>query len=260
VLVRLAYMAELPNPADLARELHGGGAGAQPSAPSQPSANGGGTTAASHPLPNPSPAQAGEGLSGAGGMQNSPSPLRGGGVGEGGDGQPSRAQAALRAEPVHDLTPIPAPDPQASPQPGPRNFAELVALFEEKREAILHTQLRHNVHLVRFEPGRLEIRPDENAPRDLSARVGTLLSDWTGRRWVVSISGEQGEPTLAGQAEAARRKEHEAAAQHPLVQAARKAFPAAKITRVEPTIRAGLETDAPMPAPDELEPDDAGEE
>ena len=159
------------------------------------------------------------------------------------------------------MTAVPSPTPRASAeaQAGPRNFAELVALFEEKREAILHTQLRHNVHLVRCEPGRLEIRPDENAPRDLAARVGTLLSEWTGRRWVVSVSSEQGEATLASQAEAARQKEHEAAARHPLVQAAQKAFPGARITRVEPSPRAGLEADAPAPAPDDDGGDDGDE-
>jgi DNA polymerase-3 subunit gamma/tau len=82
-----------------------------------------------------------------------------------------------------------------------------------------------------------------------------LLSEWTGRRWVVSISGEQGEPTLASQAETARQKEHETAALHPLVQAAQKAFPSARITRVEPSARAGLEADAPAPAPEDDEDD-----
>ena len=192
-------------------------------------------------------------------MQQSPSPLRGGGVGEGGDAQSSRAYAVLQSEPAPD--PASAPQASAVDRPGPRSFSELVALFEEKREAILHTQLRHNVHLVRCEAGRLEIRPDENAPRDLSARVGALLSEWTGQRWVVTVSSEPGEPTLAQQAEAARQKEHEAAARHPLVQAAQRAFPGAKITRVEPSRRAGLEPDAPAPAPEDDEEDgDAGDE
>ena len=221
VLVRLAYMADLPSPADLARELHKGGSqgtniSAPASAPPPPSGGNGGTARAS----------------------------AGGGP-----------AVVARGEPIQESEPLPdsAPSPQASAetQPGPQGFAELVALFQEKREAILHTQLRHNVHLVRYEPGRLEIRPDENAPRDLSARVGTLLSEWTGRRWVVSISGEQGEATLAQQAEAARQKEHETAAQHPLVQAAQKAFPGAKITRVELSPGAGLEADAPAPAPED---------
>ena len=219
VLVRLAYLAELPTPGDLVRELHQG-------APQ-------GTDA---PAPAPT----------------APPPA-------GGNGGAARASAGgpavvARADPVREPAPItnaaPAPRASIEAQPGPRSFTELVALFEEKREAILHTQLCHNVHLVRCEPGRLEIRPDENAPRDLAARVGALLSDWTGRRWVVSVSGDEGEPTLARQAEAARRKEHEAAARHPLVQAAQKAFPGAKITRVEPSPSGGMEADAPTPAPD----------
>ena len=229
VLVRLAYTADLPTPAELARELHQGGSQSSASAPA-PSA------------PPPSSGNGGAARASAGG----PAVV---------------ARGEPFPEPASEPTPAPDPPPppqaSAETQPGPAGFAELVALFEEKREAILHTQLRHNVHLVRCEPGRLEIRPDENAPRDLAARVGTLLSEWTGRRWVVSVSGEQGEATLASQAEAARQREHEAAARHPLVQAAQKAFPGARITRVEPSPRAGLEADAPAPAPDD-DGDDPG--
>jgi DNA polymerase-3 subunit gamma/tau len=234
VLVRLAYMADLPSPAELARELRkGAGQGAASPAPE--------TTPAAPP----------------------PSGGNGGAARASSGGGPA---VAARSEPAPE--PPPAPDPSPAPQasaeelPQPAGFAEIVALFEAKREAILHTQLRHNVHLVRCEPGRLEIRPDENAPRDLASRVGTLLGEWTGRRWVVTVSREQGEPTLAHQADAARRREHEAAARHPLVQAAQKAFPGARITRVEPTARAGLEEDAPAPAPDEdgdAEGEDSGE-
>jgi DNA polymerase-3 subunit gamma/tau len=223
VLVRLAYMAELPTPADLARELHKGGSqGANAPAPAPAAPPSGGYGGAAH-------------------------------ASAGGPAVVARGEPVPESAPAPD--PAPAPQASAEAQPGPQSYTELVALFEEKREAILHTQLRHNVHLVRCEPGRLEIRPDENAPRDLAARVGTLLSEWTGQRWVVSVSGEQGEATLASQAEAARQKEHEAAARHPLVQAARKAFPGAKITRVEPSPRAGLEADAPAPAPDDEDMD-----
>jgi len=230
VLVRMAYMADLPNPADLARELHQGGS----------------QSSASAPAPSAPPPSGGNG---------------GASRASGGGGPAVVARGEPAPEPIQAPDPAPAPQASAVDRPGPRSFSELVALFEEKREAILHTQLRHNVHLVRCEAGRLEIRPDENAPRDLSARVGALLGEWTGQRWVVTVSSEPGEPTLAQQAEAARQKEHEAAARHPLVQAAQRAFPGAKITRVEPSRRAGLEPDAPAPAPeDDEEDDDAGEE
>jgi DNA polymerase-3 subunit gamma/tau len=241
VLVRLAYMADLPSPADLARELHRGTPrGAETATPPPPST----TTTASAPPPP-----------GNGGAARA----AGGGPALVARGEPAPEPASEPA-PAPDTAPAPEPAPRASAdaRPDPGGFIELVALFEAKREAILHTQLRHNVHLVGCEPGRLEIRPDENAPRDLASRVGTLLSEWTGRRWVVSVSGEAGEPTLAQQAEAARRHEHEAAARHPLVRAAQKAFPGAKITRVEPSPRAGLETDAPTPAPDDGDDGDDG--
>ena len=83
--------------------------------------------------------------------------------------------------------------------PNPESFVDIVTLLGERREAILQAHLRNNVHLVRFEPGRLEFRPDEHAPRNLANRLGALLSEWTGRRWVVAISGEPGEPTLTEQ-------------------------------------------------------------
>ncbi len=88
------------------------------------------------------------------------------------------------------------------------------------------------VHLVRFEPGRIEFRPGAHAPRDLANRMGELLSRWTQVRWVVSVSAETGAPSLAEQAEGARRKRRKKAAGHPLVRAALETFPGAKITEV----------------------------
>ncbi len=218
VLVRLAYMAELPSPADLVRELRGEAAPA--------------------------------GAAGPGGGN--------GGSGGGSGGHAGRAAAGgpavvARGEPAPAPASSPAPRAEAESLPGPQSFAELVALFEEKREAILHAQLCNNVHLVRFEPGRLEFRPDEHASRDLAARIGAHLGDWTGRRWVVSVSGEAGAPTLAEEAAAAKRRELEAAARLPLVQAAQKAFPGARITRVTPLTPAGADT--PPPGDDDTDTD-----
>jgi DNA polymerase-3 subunit gamma/tau len=202
LLVRLAYAAELPSPADLVRELHEGGAESVP--------------AVTKPTAKPAPA--------------APS---------GGNGSP-QASAAAQSLPEPEVDPAPAAEPRAdiSGLPAPQSFAELVALVEKRREAGLNTHLRHNVHLVHFEPGRLEFRPGAHAPRDLANKLGALLGEWTGRRWVVSISGEDGAPTLAEQAAGAARREQEQAARHPLVQAAQKAFPGAEITRVGPSPRA----------------------
>ncbi|MDH3231660.1 MAG: DNA polymerase III subunit gamma/tau, partial [Alphaproteobacteria bacterium] len=222
VLVRLAYMADLPSPADLARELHEGK-----------------TEGASAPAP---------------GTAARPAPPAPGGNGEGAAKHTAAGGAAVAAESrpqPEDIAPAPetVPQPEASADalPAPQSFAELAALFESRREAMLHTHLCRNVHLVHFEPGRLEFRFGAHAPRDLANRIGALLGAWTGQRWVVSVSGDAGAPTLAEQAEQAQTREREEAARHPLVRAAQKAFPGARITRVGPAPGAGPDGDDDVP-------------
>src|ERR1700724_4869980 len=80
--------------------------------------------------------------------------------------------------------------------PQPQSFHEVVELFDKHREAVLRSHLLGHVHLVHFEPGRIEFRPAIGAPRDLANRLGKLLGEWTGTRWGGSISGEGGAPTL----------------------------------------------------------------
>jgi DNA polymerase III subunit gamma/tau len=134
------------------------------------------------------------------------------------------------AEPVRLMA---APEPAPAPAlPEPQSFLDVVELFEQHREAVLRSHLYAHVHLVHFEPGRIELRPAEGAPRDLSNRLGQLLSQWTGRRWVVSVSAEPGRPTLREEAEAHARALRGEAAQHPLVRAVLDAFPGARIEAV----------------------------
>jgi DNA polymerase III subunit gamma/tau len=212
VLIRLTHAADLPTPADLVRQLQDGGgvpAGRQRTspAPERPSPS---TTALavaptaparSEPTDLTSPAEASFAKAGR------PRAFAGGGV------------AAAQAEP-------------AALAPNPESFTDIVTLLGERREAILQAHLKNNVHLVRFEPGRIEFRPDEHAPRNLANRLGALLSEWTGRRWVVAISSEPGEPTLAQQESAADRRERAEVTAHPLVQAAMAAFPGATIEAI----------------------------
>ena len=185
VLVRLAYVADLPSPADLVRSLEGGRAAAASPSP---------------PARAPSPAAS---------------------LPRAGAAEPARAIAA----------PEPVIAPAAS-RPDPQSFLEVVELFDQHREAVLRSHLFANAHLVHFEPGRIELRPNEAAPRDLSNRLGQLLSHWTNRRWVVSVSAEPGQPTLREQADAHASELKSEAARHPLVRAVLDAFPGARIEAV----------------------------
>ena len=126
------------------------------------------------------------------------------------------------------------PAQMAEPAIGPRlsSFRDVAALVAERREPSLHAHLVHSVHLVRFAPGIIELRPQPDAPRDLAARLSSLLQDATGTRWTIALSAAPGEPTLAEQGTAADTARRSTAAIHPLVQAIMAAFPGARIEAV----------------------------
>jgi DNA polymerase-3 subunit gamma/tau len=120
--------------------------------------------------------------------------------------------------------------PAAARLPG--SFREVAALVAERREPSLHAHLVHSVHLVRYAPPVIELRPQAEAPRDLAARLSAVLGEATGTRWTIALSALPGEPTLAEQGSAADTARRQSAAQHPLVQAILAAFPGAKIEAV----------------------------
>ncbi len=171
-------------------------------------------------LPSPSDAikalQNGGAPAGAG--NGAPAP-RGGGGG-----------AAARAA-TQPVTAVAAQPAQAAP--APRTFTEVVALFEARREARLVHHLMHHVHEVRCEPGLIEFRPEPKAPPDLAPRLSDLLSQWTGRRWIASVSSDAGKPTLAEQRTAKADDLRSSAEAHPVVQAILKTFPGAKLEAVK---------------------------
>ena len=131
--------------------------------------------------------------------------------------------------------PAMAAAPELAPQvAGPRlnSFRDVAQLAEQRREPMLHASLLHQVHLVRFAPGTIELRPEPDAPRNLAPALAKLLLDATGERWTIALAREGGEPTLAQQGQAADTARRSAAADHPLVRAILDAFPGAVIDRV----------------------------
>ena len=142
------------------------------------------------------------------------------------------AAARLATQPVSAVAVQPA-------MPAPRNFTEVVALFETKREARLVHSLMHHVHEVRCEPGLIEFRPEPRAPADLAPRLSELLSQWTGRRWIASVSSAEGKPTLTQQKSDKADGLRSSAENNELVMAILKTFPGAKLDAVR---RKGEET------------------
>ena len=225
VLVRLAYVADLPAPAELVRS-----AVAAPGLAGTPAGSRGNGAAIASSASAASPAVA----VGQPSETASSRPIAGNAL---------RAIAELpaaRAEPAHD--------------PMPQSFAEVIALFDKRREALLRSHLLSDVHLVHFEPGRIEVRPAAGAPRDLTNRLGQLLSEWTGRRWLIAVSEAEGEPTLREQEEGRQRDLRNEVTSHPLVQAVLETFPGATIAAVRERFAAA------EPDGDQTSPEDPGEE
>ncbi len=161
--------------------------------------------------------------------------------------EPAEQPPAQPAEAAAELVPC-LPQPEALPSP--RNFRELVALFSARREGLIEFHLSASVRLVRFEPGVIEINPLDAAPPNLASRVGTLLSAWTGRRWVVGISSAAGQPPLAETEKQERAAAFDSARASPTVRAILDAFPGAVITDVRELGRAEPDADAGDASPD----------
>ena len=118
----------------------------------------------------------------------------------------------------------------AAPAVQLRSLEDIVALLEPTSS--LKVNLEHNVHLVRMEQGRIEIRPTAKAPATLAGDLAQKLLSVTGQRWSVSIAREGGAPTLAEQKSSAKAAKFESAAQEPMVRALLDRFPGAEILHV----------------------------
>ncbi|HVR59641.1 MAG TPA: DNA polymerase III subunit gamma/tau [Pseudolabrys sp.] len=196
VLVRIAYAADLPTPDEVVRSL-----GENESSPARPQGNGGS------------------------GQPQSYAPRF-----EAPRGSP-RSSAAVSPRPADD--PVAQLDePTAAPTLSVGSFEELIALAAEKRDITVKMALERDVRLVRCEDGQLEIAIEASAPKTLVHDLQRKLTGWTGKRWIVVVSKEEGAPTMRAQAEAQQAEIERDVQSDPLVQAVLNRFPGAKVVGV----------------------------
>jgi len=197
LLIRMTHAADLPPPADLIKSLQSD-------------------------TPAPTPVAASTAQSSAAPAATS---LASGATG------PARPSSAAAHAVAADPAPLIGPEAVVAADMAGilRRYEDVIALFDEKREGIMTAHLRQDVHLVGFSQHRIEFRPGPNAPRDLANRMGRMLSDWTGERWIVSVSDAPGAPTLAEQSAAAKAERLAEAERDPLVRAVKETFPGARI-------------------------------
>jgi DNA polymerase-3 subunit gamma/tau len=208
VLIRIAHMAELPDPKALITKWQNS------PAPQQAAAAGGGAPAASAPAVGTSSASAAS----AHGAPDAPAPA-------GGGGQPAMAVQ-------HQPQPQTASQEEPVALAGPENFEALVQLFKDQKEILLYHMLEREMRVVNFAPGHVEVNASERVAAELPGQIAAKLHEWTGTRWVVMLSREAGEPTLYEQRMAAFEQEKQTLAKEPLVAEVLEMFPGAEIIEV----------------------------
>ena len=111
-------------------------------------------------------------------------------------------------------------------------LADIVGFLEQNGAMILASQVVHYVELVKLEPQRLEFHPAEGADPKLAADLGRKLSDYTGTRWVVTVSMKQGEKTMAARHREALAAEQDAVRADPVIARILEAFPGTEILSI----------------------------
>jgi DNA polymerase-3 subunit gamma/tau len=198
VLVRIAYVADLPTPDEAIRMLDQAGGGS--AAPANNAAPRGSSPVSVSPVQSTA----------------------------------ARTFSASRAEPAsRPQAMVPMADPPgAHPAVRLESFAELVALAGEKRDLIIKAALEADMRLVRMEDGRLEVALERSAARTLVNDLARKLEQWTGRRWTVIVSNEAGQPTLRSQAQAQQSERERVAEADPRVKEVLARFPGASVVEV----------------------------
>jgi DNA polymerase-3 subunit gamma/tau len=198
VLVRIAYVADMPTPDEAIRMLE---------------QNGGASPAVSGVTPRSAPAAT------SSSVQSSPQRTS------------SAPRTSAEPAPRPQMT-EPIADAQSAPALKLNSFAELVALATEKRDLMTKAALEADIRLVRIEDGRLEVALERSAARTLINDLSRKLEQWTGRRWTVIVSNEAGQPTLRSQAQLKQSERERSAESDPRVKEVLARFPGAKVVEV----------------------------
>ena len=115
----------------------------------------------------------------------------------------------------------------------PSSLAEIVALAETNGEMLLAARIRNHVKLVSLKPGNLQIGIVGAAPDQLAGDIARYLSQWTGQRWLVSLSESGGAQTIAEEQRGADEKLRDTIASEPLVAQILDIFPGASIDEIK---------------------------
>lgn len=227
VIIRLAYAADLPDPADLIKKIKNGEAVSASVVTGASSATqiAGQAATANGAVPTAT-------ANASSSLTSNPPSVEGGAVTASLDTGSVEAKIQNEEQTSAALKPQLNPADDCNPVPEIKTMLDVVEVIENSGEMVFGMHLRMYAHPVKIKNKTIELRIADGAPDRLSQDLSQKLKAATGDRWVISVSNAQGEATLAEQADMAAEKLRAHVMAQPLVQNIIDLFPDAKLKEI----------------------------
>lgn len=211
VLIRLAYAADLPDPADLIKKLDNQEISSAPNAAPPPAPQGSPSVSEmASATPTSAPPTQSASTQSISTAQGSSAPATSAALAH--DQEPHDEQVAI--------TEI-------------KTIEDVVCVLEQAQELVLASHVAHYVHLVKLQDRQIEFVPAADAPTNLASNMTSILSKATGERWIVTITQGNGAPTLAQKRQQAEDQILDDVKAHPIISEILETFPGAEIIDIK---------------------------
>ena len=198
VLIRLAYSANLPNPADLVKQIKDGNAKAS----ADSSASLSRTPVSGHATTSLSTNQ----------------------------GQAARQENATRGVQTSQVLAFNQNEGAATPKhPLPITFEKMIDLFTAEKRGQIATALKDRVRVVDYTPGKMTLNIDSGLPNTFLMDVKVCLKEWTGQDWLISLARSGGGETVQEKEKVAIKQRRSEAMDVPIVKALYDLYPDVKL-------------------------------
>jgi len=77
------------------------------------------------------------------------------------------------------------------------SLEDLIKLSSRKRDIELKYDLEKNVNLIKFSNGKIDISFNENLAKNFVKNLSAKLLEWTGKRWLITLTKAQGQKTFS---------------------------------------------------------------
>ena len=77
------------------------------------------------------------------------------------------------------------------------SLEDLIKLSSTKKDIELKYDLEKNVNLIKFSNGKIDISFNENLAKNFVKNLSAKLLEWTGKRWLITLTKAQGQKTFS---------------------------------------------------------------